>query len=375
MGTATESMPHREIPRRNGRQSDGASDAADRESTDRPSRVAVTGATGFVGSHLSEYLVREGCAVRAICRATSNTRFLEDLGVDVVRVDWEAAGELEAAVADCDVVYHLAAVTHAVRAEEYYHCNTGFSAALAEVCGNDSRRPTLVLCSSIAAIGPSGTSVVERPVRPPAPVSHYGKSKRGGELAATLWSTRLPLTVVRPGIVFGPRNRELLPVFRSIYRYRLHVAPSLRSAALSWIHVDDLVEILWRAARWGARAELPKDDPHDGVSDRGIYIASAPEWIDYHRFGKWVGEALERRCMVVGCPQPVSWLAAWSGEAVARLTGDAPPLTVDKMREASSGSWAFSDDRIRTELGFSFPCSIKERIRETARWYLQNGWL
>lgn len=336
----------------------------------RTDLVAVTGATGFVGSHLVEHLLQEGYAVRAIVRPTSDTRWLASRDVPWRVVDWEVPASLVRAVEGCRYVFHLAAVTAAPRRSDYERANTTYCAHLAQALLACTPPPVLVLCSSIAAAGPARRSCrLSDPA--PAPVSHYGRSKRGGELAAALQADRLAVTIVRPGIVFGPRGRELLPLFRSIYRFRLHFAPTLRPVPLSWIHVADVAAILLRAATRGRRL-VPGSRTG---ADPGFYYAVARESVDYPTFGRLVGRALGRPCLALNVPQPVGWLAAAAADGWAAWRRTTLPLSVDKMREASCGPWTFDPSALSDELDYTFPKTLYERIEETARWYLESGWL
>jgi nucleoside-diphosphate-sugar epimerase len=277
-------------------------------------------------------------------------------------------------VSDVDVVYHVAGLTCAFRPQQLMKVNREGTARLAQACAQRTTPPTLVLMSSLAAAGPAPADCPVQETDPPRPVSHYGRSKRAGEQAAAAWAGQVPLTIVRPGIVFGPRNRELLPIFRSVYRLGVHAVPGIRALPVSLIYVDDLVEITRRAAQHGQRVTPEQGD--DDYSGQGYYFACSPEQITYGELGQMVGRALGRdRVVAVRLPAPLPWLGAAANQLVARLRGKPDTFNLDKIREARAGSWLGTAETVRQQLGFQPPRSLDDRMTETAQWYLQSGWL
>jgi nucleoside-diphosphate-sugar epimerase len=272
------------------------------------------------------------------------------------------------------MVYHVAGMTCAFRAQQLMQVNREGTARLVRACADRTTPPTVVLMSSLAAAGPATADLPRLETDPPRPVSDYGRSKRAGERAAAAWAGQVPLTVVRPGIVFGPRNREMLPIFRSVYRLRIHAVPGIRAMRVSLIHIDDLVEITLRAAQRGVRvAPEPSDDDYTG---KGYYFACSPEQLTYAELGRMVGRALGRnRVLLLYLPTPVPWLAAAANQMGARLRGKPDTFNLDKIREARAGSWIGTAETVRRELGFVPPLPLSDRMVQTGQWYLQSGWL
>jgi nucleoside-diphosphate-sugar epimerase len=231
----------------------------------------------------------------------------------------------------------------------------------------------LVVVSSIAAAGPTRRGSVKPDDAIPNPVSHYGRSKRAGELAAARLADRVPTTVVRPGIVFGPGDKDLLPMFRSVRRWHVHAIAGLSSPPLSLIHVTDLVELLERAAQQGQRLSVAEQD---GSCRQGYYFACRPEYPDYLEFGRLLHAAVGNRFTAyLHFPPPIPWLCGGVGEAFGRLRGRACSLNVDKIREATADSWACSCAAAQRDLSYVPRQSLGEQLRLTAQWYRQQGWL
>ena len=221
------------------------------------SRVFVTGATGYIGGHLVPFLMSHGHEVRCLVRRTSNIGALQQLGVDLWVSDTLDEATLRQATRNCDFVYHLAGKTSARHRHELYAVNAIGTERVARACAAHLTPPILILVSSLAAAGTSSASRLRTEADPARAVSWYGRSKRAGEIAAVKWSRHVPLSIVRPGIVFGPANRDLLPVFQSIARWGIHVVPGYTPRRVSLIHHEDLLEILTCVAQRGCRVSPP----------------------------------------------------------------------------------------------------------------------
>lgn len=330
-------------------------------------KVLVTGSTGFIGRHLVEALVRRGDRVRCVVRPSSDLAPLSPFEVEVVRSGLDDQSALRQALQGVETVYHLAAMTSARRTAELYRVNGEGTARLAEACAACQPPPTLVYVSSVAAAGPVGRGRVRVEEDIPAPVSHYGLSKRAGELAAEQYSKSVPVTVVRPGIVFGPGNRELLPIFQSVSTIRIHVSPTFDPPPLSLIHVTDLIELLLRAQSHGSRVVAASR------SAEGYYFAVAPEYPNYLQLGRLVARALNiQRVVLLPIANPLPWLIAAMTQGANFAFSRHGTFNVDKMRDAFVGSWACSADRAERELGFRVRTPLVERLRETGQWYRQQ---
>jgi nucleoside-diphosphate-sugar epimerase len=201
--------------------------------------AVVTGASGFVGSHIADELVRRGARVRCLLRPDSSTRWLDGKQVEIARVDFHNVAALTDSVRGAAWIVHAAGLTHARSVKEFHEANVGGTERMLRAAmdsGGSLQR--LVLVSSQAAAGPA---VDGRPVTEgerPDPVSPYGVSKLRSEELALLLKDRLPVAAIRPPAVYGPRDRALLKLFRAV---KLHVLPVLRQGGkFSLIYAEDL---------------------------------------------------------------------------------------------------------------------------------------
>jgi len=336
--------------------------------------VLVTGGNGFIGRNLIETLLFRGHQVRAFVRNPKASVILQDLGAELVKGELNDPVSMREAVAGTDVVYHLAGLVAANTLDELMHVNRDGTANLAEAIAAQPNPPTLLLVSSVAASGPAVRGQIRIEADPPAPVSNYGKSKLAGEQAAIKFADRIPLTIVRPGVVFGPHDRAVLQVLKTIQRFRFHPVPGWRNPPLSWIYVADLVELMIKAAEHGERVPASAADAE--YSPRGVYFGVVPEHPTYADFGDMTRYTLHRPFMpIIYCPGPISWFAASVSETIAKWKKKADVFNRDKIREALVESWACSPDKARQQLGFEPAAPLQERLNATIAWYREKRWL
>lgn len=334
--------------------------------------VFVTGGTGFIGTNLVETLVARGVRPKCLVRKLDRGRQLQEFGAELVQGDLDDAAVLARAMEGVSTVYHLAGLTKSLAYDEMLHVNEQGTRTIAQACAQQPMPPQLVVVSSIAAAGPAAKGQIRVESDPPAPVSLYGKSKLAGELAAVEFAGQVPTTIVRPGIVFGPRDPAFATMFRTIRLVRFHPSPGLSPPPLSYIYVTDLVEILIRAADQGSR--LPAKE-HE-LPGQGCYFAVAPEYPTYADLGRIVRPQLKRPfAPVIPVVGPVAWCVAGASELIGHCRGKPQELSFDKLREALAGSWACSPAAAERDLGFSPLKPLAQRLQETIDWYASEGWL
>lgn len=333
--------------------------------------VFVTGANGFIGSHLVRELVRRGLRCKCLVRSTSKVDVLPREGIEIVRGAIEEPETYAAALEGCDTVIHAAGLTHSLHTARMYQINGAACATLADACLATRQPPRLVYVSSLAAAGPPPRNKTLRiESDSPQPISLYGQSKRQGELALTERADRLPITVIRPGVVYGPGDLKLAEMIRPIYRWRLHVVVGFRTPPLALIHVDDLVQLILSAAERGETLRPELD------SSQGYYFAcDDSEFPTYWEFGQRIARSLDRRVFVWPLWRWVAMCVGFSAQTAAKLRRRSSFLTVDKIREATVRSWACSSHKAQQQLGFAPAKSLDEYLGETSRSYVEGGWV
>jgi dihydroflavonol-4-reductase len=321
-------------------------------------RALVTGATGFVGSHLVDALQRHGSEVTVLARSPAKAAGLRSRGVRVILGDLHDAAALEDAVRSQDLVYHVAGVVAARDEAAFLRANRDGTRGIVSAMER-ANQCRIVFVSSLAAGGPAPRGQPLRGTEPARPVTAYGRSKLAAEQVVR--STSLPWTIVRPPIVYGPRDREVLKVFRLA---RLGIAPVLGSGEqeLSAIHASDLAEALIAA----------------GTAGRAIgqtYNACHPEVFTSREFGRAIGASMGRRVISFTIPRGAGGLVLSLTETLARLTGQVTILTADKANEFFQPAWTGDPAPLAQDTGWQAVHDLKSGLADTYRWYREAGWL
>lgn len=327
-------------------------------------RVLVTGGSGFLGSYVCEQLAAEGHVVRALVRPASDRKVLSNLPrVEFAPGAIEDPASLARAVLGVDAIIHAAGLVKARRPEDFFATNAQGTENLlraAEEGAKGLRR--FVYVSSLAAVGPSADGTPVADDAEPRPVTHYGRSKLAGERAVIAAKDRLKVTVIRPPLIYGPRDRETLAFFSSV---KNGVLPLIGdgSNTLSVIYGKDCAAACVKAIS----ADAPSGRTYF-VDDGAVYV-----WKDaLHE----VERALGRKAFLrVGLPLGVIRAAAAASQLYGKLTNTAQMLTLDKVNELRQRHWVCSGEGARAELGWEPTTRWSAGVRETASWYRQAGWL
>ena len=331
-------------------------------------KAYVTGATGFIGSHLVEQLVDKGYHVMCLVRKTSNLRWLDYLRtakspqVELVMGDLHDSNALARQVRDADLVFHLAGLTKAPDAATYDHVNAEGTAHLIKAC-LDARvsLDRFVYCSSLAAVGPSSTATPNTEDVTPQPLTDYGSSKLKGEMIVREYADRLPITIIRPPAVYGPRDADIFLFFQMINR---GVIPILGEAdkLLSLVHVKDLVIGIYSAAVSGCAVGETYF-----LTDGDIHT-----WLGIERI---IADVLEKRPFKVKVPLFLLDFISIFTEAAAKITHQAPTLNRQRVRDLKQRFWICDSTKAQNELGYRPTYCLQKGMQETADWYRAHGWL
>jgi nucleoside-diphosphate-sugar epimerase len=321
-------------------------------------RTLVTGATGFVGSHLAEALRRRGDDITVLARSPGKAAALAPLGVRVVAGDLHAREALAQAVAGQDVVYHVAGVIAARNEADFMAANRDGTRNLVEAAER-AGVGRLVLVSSMAAAGPAIKGQPLRGDEPPHPVTAYGRSKLAAEAVVT--ASQLPWSVIRPPMVYGPRDLEVLKVFKLA---RLGLAPVLGDGTqeLSAVHGADLAEALVAA---GTAA---------GAVGR-VYYACHPEVFTGADMARAVGRTMGRSPAIIRVPAAVGRGILMMTGAAARLAGQTTILTADKANEFFQPAWTGDPEPLARDTGWRATRDLRTGLEQTYAWYRTAGWL
>jgi nucleoside-diphosphate-sugar epimerase len=319
-------------------------------------KALLTGGTGFIGSHMAEALAAAGVEVHALVRDPARLKCLSRVDVHLLAGDLASVPALPPGL---DWVFHLAGQTKALKKKDYYNVNQKGTASFFEALARQGQRPKIIHVSSLAAAGPSNKPAGRNEEEIPAPVSPYGRSKLAGEGEALARKDRFPLTIIRVGAVFGPRDSDFLKFFRSVAR-GLQPAFGRRPQPMCVCYVKDLVDALLLAAR--------TDTPSGSIFNIGNPAPS-----DFDELGRLAARILRRRVRRLVIPLPAVGVAAHVSGAWGRLTGKPTPVNRHKYRELRQPGWTADVGKAKALLGFEARTPLEDAVRETLDWYRAEG--
>jgi nucleoside-diphosphate-sugar epimerase len=322
-------------------------------------KVLVTGATGFVGSHVAERLAHGGHELRLLLRRTSSLEYLEGLDYERVEGELRDVESLKRAVDGVDAVMHLAGATSTSTVMEYEAINARGTADLVNIA-REAGIERFVYASSLSAQGPSPDGHVQPP-EPAFPDGPYGKTKLAGEYAVRAERQRMNVSILRLPVVYGPRDRGLLPFF-VLAKYGVIPLYDRGEHQISWIHVydaaDAMVTALEKSEKSGAIFTPCDGPPHT--------------WYD---LAEAVGDAYGKALRMPKLPPAVFRVTGAVADLTAGVVGKQLPLTTEKAARMGQRYWICDNSAIEEQLGWRPEVDYREGVRHTLAWYREHDWL
>jgi nucleoside-diphosphate-sugar epimerase len=228
----------------------------------------------------------------------------------------------------------------------------------ANACQDSLRH--LVYISSQAVSGPGDLSRPVKETDDPRPVSVYGRSKLLGEIEVRQHCC-VPWTIVRPASVYGPRDTGFLAVFENVKR-RIMPMVSAAKRHLNMVYGPDVAAAILCSLR------------NERGAGETYHVAAEPPCTG-EEFMEEIAAQLRCRPLRLLIPRSILYLACVMQEILSRATGRPNILSRQRLPELLAPGWVCSTDRIRQDLGFTAPTSLKQGVGQTLEWYRREGWL
>ncbi|MBM3404964.1 MAG: NAD(P)-dependent oxidoreductase [Bacteroidetes bacterium] len=332
-------------------------------------KVLITGASGFIGSFLTEGALKRGYRVIAGIRPTSNRQYLADPRMHLLEMDFSSVESLTTTLSGLqstglspDFLIHNAGITRARRREDFFHVNAEFTGNLVQAIEKcDLKLRKFLFMSSLAASGP-GNEQTQVPIRitdPPSPVENYGKSKLAAEQIIRE-TARFPWIILRPTGVYGPHEKDYYNLYRMISR---GVEPYLITPdqQMSLIYIEDLVKVVFLAL--------------ESQIENAVYLVSDGNTYSSRQFSTAVKSALGARTISFTVPGLIARMLVTFGELQSRLFHATPLLSKDKYAIISRKNWLCDVSPLKDELGFQPDFTIDSGLPVTLEWYRNNNLL
>lgn len=326
-------------------------------------RVLITGASGFLGYHLIQAALQSGLEVFAAVRHSSNIEHLKDLNIQYTQLDFSSEESLKREIEEKAYHYiiHASGTTKAKTAEDYNTINATYTQNLARAAASANVIiEKFVFVSSLAALGP--LDILKEQIEDDSearPVTIYGASKLLAEqyLAEI---PHLPLIVFRPTAVYGPREKDMFILFKTINSgWEPHIGRFEQQ--LSFIYVTDLAQIIIKALY--SRIEKKTYNVSDGL----VY--------DRYALADGVKKALSKKTFSIHLPVRAVHALAATMDLIYAKSEMTPALNKHKMPELTAVNWACNIRNIKNDLNFNPQYDLESGIHETVIWYKTNNWL
>ncbi|MCU7959341.1 MAG: NAD-dependent epimerase/dehydratase family protein [gamma proteobacterium symbiont of Bathyaustriella thionipta] len=308
-----------------------------------PQRVAITGASGFIGQNLLQQLSEPHYSLKVLLRSQPPQSILRQSNVEIVKGSLQDSGSLQQLVKGCDAVIHCAGAVRGVTEAQFNRTNEEGSARLAGIAASQSQPPRFLALSSLAAREPQ--------------LSAYANSKKRAENALTKAAGNMPWLALRPPAVYGPGDKEMLPLFQAMAK---GIAPMItpRDARFSMIFVQDLVAVMhiW----------LQQETPATGIYE--LHDGHAQGYC-FSQVVDVVRQISGKRVRTLNVPLALlSPLAAFNWVAGQLMSHYQPMLTPGKLRELGHHNWVCDNQALQKKLDWQPAFGLQEGLRATPGW-------
>jgi nucleoside-diphosphate-sugar epimerase len=326
-------------------------------------RILITGASGFIGSTLTDHALAKGWEVTAAVRPTSSRGYLKDERIKFLQLHFDNEQALRRELEQAgrfDFVVHIAGTTKTLRREDYFQINTENTRRFVDILREKTLKPQRFLfLSSLAAQGPANGDTRIHPQQVPQPVTAYGASK----LAAEQYLDSLedfPWTALQPTAVFGPRDKDILEFVRIVNKgFELYIGT--KPQRVSFIYIKDLADLMLAALERGQTGQryIVADNRNYTTDDLGMATRTA----------------LRRRTVRLRLPMGLVRVVAGVSETLGKWRGEMPPLNREKLNEIGGVSWWCDASHTLEALQFTPQYDLFSGMQETVDWYREKGWI
>ncbi|MCR4663065.1 MAG: SDR family NAD(P)-dependent oxidoreductase [Endomicrobiaceae bacterium] len=320
-------------------------------------KILLTGATGFVGSHIVEELISNNHSVIATIRKTSNPKWIKDYPVQFEYCSLNDEENLSKLVSSVDIIIHCAGVVRALNWDGYYNTNVTGTQNLVQVAlKNKSNIKKFIYISSQAAMGPSSSEQPKLLSEKENPVSYYGKSKLLAEQEVKKLEGQIPYTIIRPASVYGPRDKDILIFFNLV---KHHLKPNTYTKRfIQLVFVKDIAKVISTVLSNGNT-----NNKTYYLCDGNIY-----SWKDV---ATTIAKTNKIKTMPVVLFDFIFKTVAFFYEIVAKITKKPQVLSKEKIVEMLQTYWTADNSDIIKDTNFEFT-KLENGAKITYNWYLSN---
>ena len=326
-------------------------------------KVLVTGATGFLGSHLVDRLLAQGDEVHVLTRKTSNLRWLKDK--PVIYHEGDVTGTFDnilKAVSGVDLVFHVAGIIQALHEDSYFKANAFGTKQILDACMQNKNIKRIVIVTSLAAHGPGrDMTTLARETDPCYPVNPYGASKLEAEKIASEYMSRLPITIIRPPAIYGPRDEQFLSLFKMVSSGIVFL-PGMSKKIINASFVGDIVSGMILASQ------------HPAAIGETFFIGDSQNY-SWEEAAQVFAKVLKKNIIIIPLPSPLVYAAACVADLISHVTGKLLPLNWDNVTNFIQKNWMMDISKAQKILGYQPQMSLEKGIETTYQYLLETNTL
>jgi nucleoside-diphosphate-sugar epimerase len=330
-------------------------------------KILVTGASGFIGSFIVEEALRRGFETWAAVRGSSSRQYLTDKRINFIELNLGSESDLESQLRghSFDYVVHAAGVTKCLKKADFFRINTeGTKNLVSALLALGMPLKCFVYISSLSVYGAIRENQPYEDIREddtPQPNTAYGRSKLEAERWLDSLGAEFPFVVLRPTGVYGPRERDYFLMAKSIKQHS-DFAVGFKRQDITFVYVQDVVQAVFLACERG------KTGRKYFLSDGEVYQSTT--------FSDLIREELGHPWWIrIKAPIWVLRVVTWFGDIIGHVTGKISALNNDKYHILKQRNWRCDIEPARRELGYEPAVQLEEGVRQSIKWYKENGWL
>jgi len=328
-----------------------------------PSNIAVvTGANGFVGSHLVDYLLEKKYEVRCLVRKSSNLKWLQGKDVKIFDCGLLDVDGMSKAFKDANYIYHVAGVVKSKTPEGYFKGNVDTTKVILEAASmNVSTLKKILIVSSQTTTGPSLDGKPVNELTSCNPITTYGRSKLAQENLSKSFMDKLPITICRAPAVYGERDTEIFIFFQTFNR-GLMTTIGFDKKVISLIHVRDLVQGFNFAS----------------INEKAIgetYFISSEKYYTWDEVGNVTSKVMQKRPFKIAVPHTIVYTVSAIAQFLSLFSTKPATLNLEKGKDITQHAWICDTSKAMRDLGYRQQISLEDGINRTVNWYKQMKWL
>lgn len=325
--------------------------------------IVITGATGFIGSHITDELVKQGHNVSVIIRKNSSLKNIEGLPINVFEVDYENIDSVKKATSTAEIIIHCAGMLFGKDYNDLKKANVNSTINLVDSIKNNSNFKQFIYISSLTVAGPSASlDLVKKENDHKNPITNYGKSKAEAEDFLINQRDWLNYTILRLPAVYGPRDTAIFSLFK-LAKSGFATLIGFNTKYLSLIHSSDVVNGLCLTL-------------NNQIAFKKIYFLSSDEYYSWEEVMDILKKGFNKKRLIkLKLPHSIVYLIAFINSYASKIIGLTPIFDLDKARDFTQKYWICSNKLIKQDLNYVQSISLEEGISSTIKWYKENKWL